>query len=239
MLSGGLWRRGLRWWQENRVAPAWGCPYSRSGLCCFAPPCLYPPPVCAGLEEFGAGLWCVNSRSCLLRLRSPAASHVSARLHPRLGEGTCCHFTSAQSSPEPSASASGVRECMKTVMTSMEYSWDIHGHCVWLNKVRRALLVLAPAFLPVTSHSWEWASHSGLLWSKRSLVERLHLLCSAACYLCLQNVSGKCRSEGLCSAAFLSEFTFIVVKSLKYSVEGFEWVRGCFYFSPCHSLQRK
>uniref|UniRef100_A0A8C3TYQ5 PPFIA binding protein 1 n=1 Tax=Catharus ustulatus TaxID=91951 RepID=A0A8C3TYQ5_CATUS len=23
---------------------------------------------------------------------------------------------------------------MKTVMTSMEYSWDIHGHCVWLNK---------------------------------------------------------------------------------------------------------
>ncbi|PKU35286.1 liprin-beta-1 isoform x10 [Limosa lapponica baueri] len=24
---------------------------------------------------------------------------------------------------------------MKIVMTSMEYSWDIHGHCVWLNKV--------------------------------------------------------------------------------------------------------
>uniref|UniRef100_A0A8D0FW46 PPFIA binding protein 1 n=1 Tax=Strix occidentalis caurina TaxID=311401 RepID=A0A8D0FW46_STROC len=23
---------------------------------------------------------------------------------------------------------------MKIVMTSMEYSWDIHGHCVWLNK---------------------------------------------------------------------------------------------------------
>ncbi|XP_039577470.1 liprin-beta-1 isoform X12 [Passer montanus] len=23
---------------------------------------------------------------------------------------------------------------MKTVMTSMEYSWDIHGHCIWLNK---------------------------------------------------------------------------------------------------------
>ncbi|XP_036260847.1 liprin-beta-1 isoform X8 [Molothrus aeneus] len=23
---------------------------------------------------------------------------------------------------------------MKAVMTSMEYSWDIHGHCVWLNK---------------------------------------------------------------------------------------------------------
>lgn len=96
-------------------------------------------------------------QSRLLRLRSAAASHVShsARLHPRLGEGTCCHLTSAQRSPEPSASASGVRECMKTVMTSMEYSWDIHGHCVWLNKVRRSLLVLlAPAFLPVTSHSW-------------------------------------------------------------------------------------
>uniref|UniRef100_A0A8C0APG4 PPFIA binding protein 1 n=1 Tax=Buteo japonicus TaxID=224669 RepID=A0A8C0APG4_9AVES len=23
---------------------------------------------------------------------------------------------------------------MKIVMTSMEYSWDIHGHCIWLNK---------------------------------------------------------------------------------------------------------
>lgn len=141
----------------GRVPPAWGCPCCRSGLCCSAPPCLHPPPVCAGLEEFRAGLWCVNSPELLapLRLRSAAASHVShsARLHPRLGKGTRCHLTSAPRSPEPSASASGVRECMKAVMTSMEYSWDIHGHCVWLNKVRRSLPVLAPAFLPVTSHS--------------------------------------------------------------------------------------
>lgn len=39
---------------------------------------------------------------------------------------------------------------MKIVMTSMEYSWDIHGHCVWLNKVRLSVFVLALAFLPVT-----------------------------------------------------------------------------------------
>lgn len=39
------------------------------------------------------------------------------------------------------------------------------------------------------------------------------------------------QSEGLCSAAFLSEFTFVVVKPLKYNVGALSgFVVGFFFF---------
>ncbi|RLV89655.1 hypothetical protein DV515_00014750 [Chloebia gouldiae] len=63
-----------------------------------------------------------EERCCFPRPSPPSSAGHGELLSLNLG------------SQERSSLASAARECTKAGMTSMEYSWDIHGHCVWLNK---------------------------------------------------------------------------------------------------------
>lgn len=58
--------------------------------------------------------------------RSPDSTTWCSGLWQRRG---CCSL------PQQPATLTLTLTCMKIAASSMEYSWDIHGHCIWLNKV--------------------------------------------------------------------------------------------------------